>query len=191
MKILLGTRNEGKVAEVKRIFNSHHFLTYRDIPFDQVKEDGTSYAENAVKKAFCISKKTNFPVLAEDSGLEVTALNGKPGIHSSRFAGPKASDEENIAKLLELLAPIDLPKASFKSVAVLYIPDRLLILAHGRLSGRISKKRAGQHGFGYDPIFIPSGYDRTLAQLGPKIKDQISHRKKALVKLKRRLATYL
>ncbi len=191
VKILLGTRNNGKVTEVKKILNHYDFLTYRDIPFGQVTEDGTNYAENAVKKALCISKETNLPVLAEDSGLEVTALGGKPGIHSSRFAGHKASDGENIKKLLDLLAHLDRREASFKSVAVLYVPERRLILAYGQLRGKIGRKKAGRHGFGYDPVFIPSGYDKKLAQLGPKIKNKISHRKRALVKLRGRLAAYL
>lgn len=191
VKILLGTRNEGKIAEVKEIFTHYNFLTYKDILFSQVEEDGTSYAENAVKKALFVSKETNLPVLAEDSGLEVAALGGKPGIHSSRFAGHKASDEENIAKLLELLVATDLRIASFKTVAALYVPDRRLILAHGQLPGKIGRRKAGQYGFGYDPVFIPSGYNKTLAQLGPKTKNKISHRKEALLKLRGRLATYL
>lgn len=191
MKILLGTRNDGKIAEIRGIFRDYQLLSYREIYFNQVKEDGKSYTDNAVKKALTLSTETNLPVLAEDSGLEVSALDNKPGVYSSRFAGENASDAENMAKLLDLLSNSDSRKAKFSCVAAFYDPKFGLILAKGRLKGKIAKEKAGQEGFGYDPVFIPAGFNKTLAQLGPEIKNKISHRKMALTGLKTRLKAYI
>lgn len=190
MKILLGTRNDGKIAEIRKFFKKFTLLTYQDLPFREVEEDGTSYKENAVKKALSIASETNLPVLAEDSGLEVISLDNRPGVHSSRFAGGNATDEENMDKLLDLLIPLDSRSARFRCVAALYIPKVSLILAKGELEGTIPEDRSGQQGFGYDPVFIPKSFDKTLAELGPKIKNKISHRHKALTKLRARIKVY-
>jgi len=187
MKILLGTKNPGKLNEIKRIFSnfvSIELLTYRERPFRDVFENGVSFRENALKKARAICAETRLPVLAEDSGLEVKALHGKPGVRSARFAGERATDRRNIEKLLELLKGVKNRRARFRCVAVLCFPQGQTFIAEGELRGRIAKKPKGKAGFGYDPVFIPNGYTKTLAELGASVKDKISHRKRALERLK-------
>lgn len=188
MKILLGTKNGGKIKEIKALralhaFRSVELLTYKDYPFKDVAEEGRSFKANALKKAREICKETGMPVLAEDSGLEVAALGGKPGALSSRFAGEDATDEENMEKLLSLLANIEDRRARFRCAAVLCFPNGKEISAEGELKGKIVKEPKGSSGFGYDPVFVPEDYQETLAQLGPEVKNAISHRRKALIKL--------
>ena len=185
MIILLGTKNEGKIREIKEIFTLPRvrLLTYEDHPFSDVVEEGSSFEENALLKARRICAETGLPVLAEDSGLEVSALGGRPGVRSSRFAHDRASDEENIAKLLELLRGVDDRRARFRAVAVLRLPDGEELVTEGELRGEIAPKPRGEHGFGYDPVFIPEGFTETLAELGPKAKNEISHRRRALERL--------
>jgi len=186
MRIVLGTKNEGKLQEIKRLFNlnSIEFLTYQECPFSDISEDGQTYLENALKKARAISQEVRLPVLAEDSGLEVEALNGNPGIHSSRFAGEHASDEERIKKLLRMLKGSKDRRAKYRCAAALCFPNGKELIAEGELSGQIAEEPQGREGFGFDPVFIPDGFKETLGKLGPKIKDKISHRARALEKLK-------
>ena len=190
MKILLGTRNEGKIKEFLNILDDLRdveFLTKRDIKFPEIEEDGSSYRENALKKARGISKTTGYPVLSEDAGLEVRYLEGSPGIYSSRFAGENASPEDNNRKLLSLLKGKEGKerRARFVSCVLLYIPDRDEVrISQGVLSGEIATEKRGNKGFGYDPLFIPDGFSKTLAQLGSEVKDSISHRKEALEGIK-------
>jgi XTP/dITP diphosphohydrolase len=192
VKILLGTKNEGKIREIKEFLALTHLpleiLTYKEKPFSSVKEDGASYLENALKKARRICQEVKIPVLSEDSGLEVEALGGKPGIFSSSFAGEDATDSENIKKLLDALSSFKgLRKACFYCVAVLHFPDGGEIIAEGELQGKIASAPKGEQGFGYDPVFIPEGFQNTLAELGLKVKNKISHRRKALEELMRKL----
>ncbi|MDW8141796.1 MAG: RdgB/HAM1 family non-canonical purine NTP pyrophosphatase [Candidatus Bipolaricaulota bacterium] len=183
MRLLLGTKNWGKIAEIKAIlaeFSHLELLTVHEHPFTEVSEDGETFEENARKKARAISQETGLAVLAEDSGLEVLALGGAPGVRSARFAGAAKDDQANIAKLLELLTGVTDRRARFRCVAVLSFPDGKELIGEGTLNGQIALAPRGSAGFGYDPVFIPKGYEQTLAELGPAIKNQISHRRRAL-----------
>lgn len=185
MKLLLGTKNRDKIAEIKKILTLPQvkLLTFEDHPFSDVVEEGSSCLENALLKARGICAETGKPVLSEDSELEVAALDGRPGVRSSRFAHENATDEENTARLLELLQGMSDRRARFHTVAVLRFPDGEELIAEGELQGEIALEPRGESGFGYDPIFIPEGFEQTLAELGPEIKNKISHRRRALERL--------
>jgi XTP/dITP diphosphohydrolase len=192
MKLLLGTKNRGKIREILSILGELpdlELLTFEDQPFSDVPEMGSSFLENARLKARTISAGTGLPVLAEDSGLEVEALGGAPGVRSARFAGEGATDEQNVRKLLERLkdVPDERRNARFVCVAVVHFPDGRELTAQGELRGRIAWESRGTHGFGYDPVFIPEGFEQTLAELGPDVKNRISHRRKALEGIKEAL----
>jgi len=196
VKLLIGTKNQGKIREILSILGDLpdvKLLTSAERPFSEVPETGETFQENALLKARSVSKETGLLVLAEDSGLEVEALKGAPGVRSARFAGGDATDEENIEKLLALLKdlPYEQRRARFVCVAVLHFPDEQEIIREGELQGQIAREPCGRYGFGYDPVFIPEGYDRTLAELGPAVKDEISHRRKALEQLREELSTIL
>lgn len=183
MRLLLGTKNQGKIAEITAILaerSEFELLTVREQPFTEVPEDGATFEENARKKARAISHETGLAVLAEDSGLEVAALGGAPGVKSARFVGEAKDDQANIAKLLELLRGVTDRRARFRCVAVIAFPDGRELSGEGVLEGQIALAPKGSAGFGYDPVFIPEGYDQTLAELGPQIKNKISHRRRAL-----------
>ncbi|MCI2430700.1 RdgB/HAM1 family non-canonical purine NTP pyrophosphatase [Candidatus Acetothermia bacterium] len=186
MRLLLGTKNWRKITEIKAIlteFSDLELLTFREQPFTEVSEDGATFEENARKKARAISQETRVAVLAEDSGLEVAALGGAPGVRSARFAGEAKDERANIAKLLELLTGVTNRRARFRCVAVLCFPDGRESVGEGILEGQIALEPKGSAGFGYDPVFIPDGYDQTLAELGAAIKNRISHRRRALEEL--------
>ena len=183
MKVLLGTKNSGKIEEIQSIFadlGHVEWLTYDDIPFSDVIEDGNSFGENAIKKARQISQEHQIAVLAEDSGLVVDALNGQPGIHTARYAGENATSQENIAKLLSALQGEANRTAQFICVACLVIPNEGEWISEGALQGKIADVPSGEGGFGYDPIFIPSGFGPTLAAMKPETKNEISHRTQAM-----------
>ena len=191
MKIVLATSNRGKISEIKDIldFSSVEWVTVEDQPeWPEVVEDGQTFLENAPLKAGALSQFFGEPALADDSGLEVEALENRPGIKSARFAGPKATDEENITKLLDDLNKATLRGersrvARFLSVVVLYWPGGRTISAVGQCQGTIAIAPRGTFGFGYDPIFIPNGYGRTMAELSPAEKNKLSHRGSALREL--------
>ncbi len=186
MRVLLGTRNRGKIQEIEEILFGLpwlELLTYEEVPFSDVAEEGRSLEENALLKARRISQETGLPVLAEDSGLEVPALEGAPGVRSARFAGENATDKENIAKLLSLLQGVSDRRARFRAVVVLHFPEGEELVATGELRGEIALEPRGSSGFGYDPVFIPEGFSKTLAELGPEVKNEISHRRRALERL--------
>lgn len=190
MRLLLGTKNSNKIREIKEIcveFLDLELLTFSECPFSDVLEDGETFEENARKKAQQICAQTNLPVLAEDSGLEVYALGGAPGVHSARFAGEHKDDQANIEKLLALLKDSTDRRARFRCVAVLVWPNGDELMSEGVLSGQIALSPRGTAGFGYDPIFIPDGYTQTLAELGSQVKNKISHRRRALEGLMRQL----
>lgn len=187
MKVLIGTRNPSKLEECRRIIGDIpgiEWLTFRDYPFPEVEETGTTLAENARIKATSLVRATELPVLAEDSGLEVAALGGAPGVRSARFAGEGKDYRENNEKLLNLLAGVEDRRARFRAVAALALPDGRVWLAEGVLEGKIALAPRGSRGFGYDPLFIPIGEIRTLAELAPEEKDRISHRRRALERLR-------
>lgn len=190
MRLLLGTKNPNKIREIKEIcaeFLHVELLTFSDYPFSDVLEDGETFEENARKKAYQICAQTGLPVLAEDSGLEVYALGGAPGVRSARFAGEHKDDQANIEKLLALLKDSRDRKACFRCVAVLVWPSGDELLSEGVLTGQIALAPRGTAGFGYDPVFIPDGYTQTLAELGLQIKNTMSHRRRALEGLMRQL----
>lgn len=194
MKIVLSTKNEGKIREIKNIFNipGIELLTYRDFEdWPSISEDGKSFEENAIKKAQVVKEKFNLPVIADDSGLEVDYLKGKPGVLSSRYSG--GGDEENIRKVLKELegVPLEGRKARFRCVAVFLSVDDVILTAEGVCEGHIAFSPRGEKGFGYDPIFIPLGYDKTMAELSLSEKNKISHRGKAFRRLKEKVLDYL
>lgn len=187
MKVLIGTRNPHKLEEIRRILGDIpgiEWLTFREHPFPEVEETGTTLEENARLKAVSTAQATGLPTLAEDSGLEVAALGGAPGILSSRFAGVEKDYRANNEKLLELLSGEENRRARFRAVAALALPDGRSWLTEGILEGEIATSPRGAHGFGYDPLFIPVGETRTLAEMAPEEKDRISHRRRALERLR-------
>lgn len=187
--ILIGTRNPAKFKEIKAIIGKTpvRLIGLKDFPnLPIIEETGKSYQENALKKARLLSKLTGLPVLAEDSGLEVLVLNNKPGIDSAYYAGKDADAARNNQKLLGELAglPLSQRKARYRCVAVFLDRERNKeFITQGTCSGRIAFVPKGRNGFGYDPIFIPRGYQKTFGQLPAKIKNQISHRARAFKKM--------
>ncbi|MYL62870.1 XTP/dITP diphosphatase [Bacillus hwajinpoensis] len=187
-KLLIATQNEGKVKEFKRRFESDELsvLSLLDIENSpDVAETGSTFAENAVLKAEAIMKLTNQPVIADDSGLVIDALDGDPGVYSARYAGPEKDDEANIDKVLMEMK--DVPKeqrnASFYCVLAVAIPGQNTEIFSGTCSGMITLERSGSYGFGYDPIFYVPSYGKTMAELSPEEKNAISHRGQALDRL--------
>ncbi len=165
-------------------------VSLNDFPeIPEIVEDGKSFLENALKKGRAVAEATGETVLADDSGLEVDALGGAPGIHSARYAGDDASDLQNNRKLLEELKGIPTAKraAAFRCVMVLYSPDGRFEAFEGLWEGRIAETPAGKGGFGYDPLFFLPGEGMTVAQLSPEVKNSVSHRAQAFAKLKERL----
>lgn len=188
--LLLGTRNEGKLSELRELLvdlKGVELLTFHDRPFKSVEEIGLTFEENARLKARAICVETGLPVLAEDAGLEVDALGGEPGIHSARFAGIPVDYGRNNTLLLERLAGVRDRKARFIVVAVLRFPDGREFVSEGILTGRIARKLEGEGGFGYDPLFVPDGFSRTLAEMTLIDKNRISHRRRAIEGIKQAL----
>ena len=182
--------NKGKAAEFKELFHKYQVNVMSLLDLDEhlpdVEETGTTFTENAKLKAEEISSILNTPVLADDSGLIVDALNGRPGIFSARYAGADKSDQANIDKLLNELTDVPLEKrtARFVCVLAIAIPGQETIYRTGYCEGVISFSALGTNGFGYDPIFIPKGYTKTMAEIPFAEKSKISHRSHALVQLK-------
>ncbi len=186
VKVLLGTGNTGKLEEFLRILGTIQGVRWcnlRDVPFPEVEESGASLEENAKLKATKTLRWSKLPTLAEDSGLEVTALGGAPGVRSARYAGEGRDHNANITRLLRALETVEDRTARFRAVAVLALPDGRTFQAEGMLHGTISHTPRGHGGFGYDPVFVPAGDTRTLAELPSEAKDRISHRRRALEQL--------
>ncbi len=170
--------------------NEIDVLSLDDVPdTPEVVEDGETYQENAVKKATALAEHTGYFALADDSGLEADALHGAPGIHTARYAGEYASDAARIKKLLDALKDVadSHRTARFKCAIALAAPTGQTHVVIGVCEGRLIRSPRGLQGFGYDPIFVPVGYDKTFAELGVDVKNRISHRAKALEKLKKHL----
>lgn len=187
MNLWLATGNKGKLEEYKLTLNKVpevKLYSQADLPhFTPKPEDGKTFLDNARIKAKSVKAlKSADWVLGEDTGLEVEGLNGIPGVHTARYAGPNARDSENVAKLLKMMQIRNVPNrnAQFKCVTVVLTPDNQEWVFEGILKGQISQKVAGVMGFGYDPVFIPEGETKTLAELGPGYKIQKSHRAIAL-----------
>lgn len=182
-KVVLATKNPHKVEEILAILGGIpgiEWLTYRDTSFPDVNEVGETLEENAVLKATAVARETGLPALAEDTGLEVEALGGAPGVRSARFAGEGKDYRANNEKLLELLRGIRDRRARFRTVVVLAFPDGRTWMREGTLEGTIAEAPRGKGGFGYDPLFVPEGDHRTLAEMAPEEKNAISHRRRAL-----------
>ena len=184
--LLVATRNEGKLRELRDLL-AHlplHLLGLADFQGIQtIPETGDTFVENASLKACGYASQAQVLTLADDSGLEVDALNGSPGVFSARYAGEAASDAVRVNKLLAELAKIEAAKRTARFVSVVVIANgdgRVLNVSQGSCEGQITFEPRGENGFGYDPIFLPSGYDLTFAQLAPAVKNLISHRAQAL-----------
>jgi len=195
-EIVIATRNPGKFREITAILKSPliKFLSLLDFPkIPEIIEDGATFAENAQKKAMIISELTGRFALADDSGICVEALQGKPGIFSSRFAGENATDEERCQKLLKQMEGIPLTKrkAAFVCAIAIASPQGKVQVVEGKCSGLISFSPRGTHGFGFDPIFLLPKLGKTMAELTPEEKNKISHRARALRKIKKILPAFL
>jgi len=182
--LLVATRNIHKTSEIQSMLGDNfRVVDLTSGNFPHVEETGITFLENATLKAVEISKVTSGIVLSDDSGLEVDALNGEPGVYSSRYAGTGGDNAANNAKLIDELSklPSDTDKsARFKCVMVLAQNGKRLAHFSGFVEGKIIDHLTGDQGFGYDPLFIPDGYDKTFAQLGDDIKNTLSHRANAL-----------
>ena len=191
-QVVVASKNKGKVSEIREILKAIGIkvVSMEDIGFsDDIKETGKTFEENALIKAKAIYQRVGCPVLADDSGLEVEYLDNAPGIFSARFA---ENDDKRIQKILNLLDGVleQDRKAHFVCVMVLYINDDEKIVSKGVVDGYIAKERAGDNGFGYDPIFYVPQYKKTMAQLTSDVKNQISHRANALKNLVSELEKY-
>ncbi len=192
-ELLAATGNMGKLAELRELLRDSVAALYslgdfQGIP--EVEEDGSTFAENAIKKGLSAARATGKAVIADDSGLEVDALGGRPGVLSARFAGEGASDAENNARLLRELAhvPNEERTAAFRCVIALCFPDGRSLTFTGELPGLILKEPRGSGGFGYDPLFLVPECGLTLAELPTEVKNTISHRGRAIARLKEYLA---
>ena len=194
-KLLVATRNSHKTRELRELLGSEFELedltSHPEIP--ETSETGTTFEENATIKALAVSKCCSALVMADDSGLEVEALHGDPGVYSARYAGPKVSDEQNVEKLLHELRGRDpngkMRAARFRCFIVLAQNGTVIRAVEGIVEGTIVDSRRGTGGFGYDPIFQPAGYAETFAELGTATKNRISHRARAVQALAETLAS--
>ena len=189
MKLILASKNAHKAAEMQAILGDSIELITQDAAGCgeiEVIEDGTTFEENAIKKAVEIMKATNLPTIADDSGLAVDALDGRPGIFTARFAGENATDDENINKLLEELknVPESERTARFVCVIALAVPGEETKTFRGEVEGRILFEKHGENGFGYDPVFYLPQLDAAMAEVAAEVKNSVSHRFNALKLLK-------
>ena len=196
IELLFATHNPHKTEEVRAILGSQFKVT--DLAghpeISHVEESGKTLEDNAVLKAVAVSKRMPGFVVADDSGLEVDALHGRPGVYSARYASANATDTENVEKLLRELARTgagnDARRARFRCVLALAYEGKVIGTFEGTVDGQISDGLRGSRGFGYDPIFIPDGFDQTFGELAPAKKNQLSHRARALEKLREFLGRY-
>jgi XTP/dITP diphosphohydrolase len=195
MKILISSKNPDKIQEIRNIFRlpGVKLITLEQFPdAPAVTENGNTLYDNALKKASMLCDYTGLPTLSDDTGLEVDALNGAPGVYSARFAGENASYAENVAKMIRLIksVPQENRSARFRTVALFYHPDRI-IHTEGSIDGVILSERRGHRGFGYDPIFYVPQMGKTFAEMDPSEKNAISHRAKAFIQLYKALQKQL
>lgn len=193
MKIIFATQNKGKAAEVKAIFANSpiEIISLYDLGNNiDIEEHGTTFRENAFIKAKAVYDIYQEPVVADDSGLSIEQLNGRPGVYSARYSGENCTYEDNNLKVIEELKDFPEPHfAKFISYAV-YYDGKNEIEAIGELPGKIIKEQRGTNGFGYDPIFIPDGYEKTISELDFDLKNRISHRAKSFAVLKKKLMSH-
>ncbi|HJO94229.1 MAG TPA: XTP/dITP diphosphatase [Victivallales bacterium] len=184
-KLLIASNNLHKIKELAQIlkYTGLDVISPKEIGgIPEVDETGTTFEENATLKAVETAKFSNMHVFADDSGLEVEALNNNPGVYSARYAGPDATDLDRIKKLLGKLSGIKNRKARFVCVIAISSPNGEVKTFRGEITGTIIDETRGSNGFGYDPVFLPDGYDKTFAELDSNIKNRISHRANALSK---------
>ncbi|MDW7645871.1 MAG: XTP/dITP diphosphatase [Desulfuromonadales bacterium] len=185
MDLVVATRNQGKLKEIRRLLmdtgvNVRGLDEFPGVP--EVEEDGDSFEANARKKAETVAATVGLWTLADDSGLTVDALGGRPGVHSARYAGPEATDADNNAKLIQELAEVPRiqRKGAFNCCMALSRPGEPTRVFHGRIEGLLLDEPRGEGGFGYDPLFLVREYGKTMAELAIEVKNRISHRGQAL-----------
>ncbi len=185
MKLVLATSNKGKVREIQMMCKEHDVIPYSDFidPFEII-EDAPTFKGNALLKAHAVYKALNeddIIVIADDSGISIDALDGAPGIYSARFAGEDASDKDNLNKVIESLHVKNLKSSpAHYTAAIAIVGKEIEFSVHGWMYGDVISAARGDHGFGYDPIFIPMGFDKTLGELDDEVKKELSHRSQAL-----------
>jgi XTP/dITP diphosphohydrolase len=179
-RLVIASKNPDKVSEIEAILEETRLASeiVRGLNWSDVAETGDSLEDNALLKGRTVVEATGLPCLADDTGLEVSAIAGAPGVHTARFAGDGARYEDNVAKLIEVLRDEEDRSARFRTVVALVFPDGVEILAEGVLEGVIADRPRGQEGFGYDPVFEVDG--RTLAEMGVAEKNSLSHRARAI-----------
>ncbi len=184
MKLLLASRNPYKKKEMQEILSStHSIIDLNDLGIaDEIIENGITFEENALFKARYLNTKLKLDCIAEDSGLEIESLGGAPGVYSARYSGEPKDDQKNIDLVLKNLKSHSNRRARFKTV-IAFVTQKNYYLFDGSIEGTIGLTPRGSSGFGYDPIFIPDGYELSFAELGDVIKNRISHRSQALSKL--------
>ena len=185
-ELIFASHNAGKIKEIREMIEplGIELKTYKDIDIPDVEETGTTFAENSLLKSSKIAEITGIACIADDSGLCVDALNGAPGVYSARYAPDRDFDKGMEKLLAEISKSRNLDRsAHFSCVISLAYPDGKYELFEGRINGKIAEQKQGTGGFGYDPIFIPEGYDKSFAELGNEIKNKISHRGRAMQKL--------
>ena len=189
MKIILASKNQDKIKEIGKILNRSNrtLVTCNDMDIPEVEETGSTFVENAILKARSASLSTGLPAIADDSGIEVDYLDAKPGIKSARYSGENATNESNNLKLLEALNGVSYKdrKACYRCVIVYmrFPDDPFPVITSGSWHGYITDRLIGNNGFGYDPLFYLPEYDKTSAQISSDLKNKISHRAQALIKL--------
>jgi XTP/dITP diphosphohydrolase len=192
-RVAIASRNPGKIREILQICSDWpvEWITAADYAGDwpEVEETGDAYLENALLKARAVAASTGEAALADDSGIEVDALGGGPGARSARYAGRGASDEENLRTLIRAVAGVPAAgrTARYRCIAAIAWPDGAELWAEGVCEGALSRRPRGSGGFGYDPVFVPEGWERTMAELAPQEKDRISHRGRAFRALRKLL----
>ncbi|MFA5455271.1 MAG: RdgB/HAM1 family non-canonical purine NTP pyrophosphatase [Sulfurimonas sp.] len=185
MKLILATSNKGKVREIKALCKDFEVIPYSELMDEfEIVEDGADFKENALIKARAVFKalnKDDIVVIADDSGISVDVLNGKPGIHSARHAGKNANDKDNLHKLIQDIKDKNVTSSpAHYTAAIAIVTKNSEYVVHGWMYGTAISEAIGDGGFGYDPMFIPLGYDRSLGQLDDEVKKKLSHRSKAL-----------
>ena len=195
-ELLVATTNQGKLKEIRELLDGvdlrvTSLADYAGLP--AIVEDGKTFRQNAIKKAVTIAQHTGKLVLGEDSGLEVRALDNRPGVYSARFSGEHADDKKNNAKLLRSLrgVPEQERQARYRCFAALAEGDQLVGVVNGSCAGMIAQRSKGKNGFGYDPLFLIPLYKKTFGELDPVVKAGMSHRSRALKKVKNLLQVYL
>jgi len=192
--IVLATRNKGKISELKKILENFE-IDIRGLndfpPIPAVEEDGKTFEENALKKASYTSRILGMPAIADDSGLAVEALGGFPGVFSARYAGAHATDLSNNLKLLDAMKDVQDRRASFKCVIAIAVPKGFSLTYEGRCQGLVTHELSGENGFGYDPVFYYPPKKRTFAQMSVAEKNRVSHRGKAMLRLKSEFGSVL